>query len=240
MDTNTKSTNPSSDNFVQENYKYWSFSNVVNTMVTPENNNILFYFELKGVGSRFSFLRKTGIYLSVDLTIKEIVHTNYCEMYTCTSRDVAIEEQQKLNDRIKELYKTAGYDYPGLNPAYFSIQFVRIGSPTHLFTKEEIYELLKNADDRQINQLVIDESGYAKLLVDSSEGQLYPVRHESWDAGNLYVGKYVSLHHSDEAYISLLEGWLSYLETDHSIYKDYIEYTYSERELIEKISAYYK
>lgn len=238
--THRSSTKPSSDKFVKDNYKYWSFSDVVNKPTTHEKNNILFYFGFKGVGSRFSFLRKEGMYLSGDLIIKEISHANYSDMYTCASRDIAIEIQHKLNDRIKEFYEDAGYDYPELNPGCFSIQFVRIGSPTHLFTKTEIYELLKNANYRQTNQLVIDENGYAKLLIDSNDGQLYPVRHESWDAGNLYVEDYSLLHHLDETYISSLEGWLSYLETDHSIYKDYIEHIYSEKELIEKINAYYK
>lgn len=237
--THTKPTKRSSDNFVKENYKYWSFSDIVNTMATPTNNNILFYFEFEGVGSRFSFLEKEGIFLSKDMIIKEISHTNYPEMYTCTSRDVAIEVQQKLNDRIKELCETAGYDYPKFNAAHFSIQLVRVGAPTHLFTKEEIRVLLKGADDRHRNQLVIDENGFAKLLVDSNDGQLYPVRHEIWNAGNIYVGKYSSLNHLDETYISSLEGWLFYLETGRNIYKDYIDNKYPEIELIQRIRAYY-
>ena len=33
-------------------------------------------------------------------------------------------------------------------------------SPSHLFNKAEIMELMKNADDRHYNTLVIDENGF--------------------------------------------------------------------------------
>lgn len=121
----------------------------------------------------------------------------------------------------------------------FSIQLVKIGKPSHLFTKKEIEDIMRSADDRLSNQLVIDEDGYARIISDNTSGYLYPVRHESWDAGNVYVGKYSKLSTLDDNYISSLVGWLSYLETGRKQYIDYVDATKDEKELIRKINEYY-
>lgn len=233
----SKTTKPSSYKSILENYKQWSFSDVIDTLSTQGKNNIIFYFKFEEALSSISC--KNKIYLSKDLTLKEILCTNYSDMYTCSSRDIAIKIEQKLNDRIKELCEIEDYDCHKYSPFYFSINFAKTGKPTHLFAKEEIRDLLKKVDDRHKNQLVIDENGYAKLLVESNDGQLYPVYDKNEIAGKICVGKDLSLEHLDKIYISLLKDWLCYLETGHNIYKKYIDNKYSERELIQKIKNYY-
>ena len=46
----------------------------------------------------------------------------------------------------------------------FSSELVKCGKPKHLFTFEEIEELMRNADDSFNNKLVIDEDGTAHIL----------------------------------------------------------------------------
>lgn len=88
-----------------------------------------------------------------------------------------------------------------------------MGAPTHLFTKEEIAAEMRRADDRVTNRLIIDENGYAKVLQNINRRlSPYPVSHEAWDAGNVYVGKYSKLSTLNDNYIASLQGWLDYLK----------------------------
>lgn len=85
----------------------------------------------------------------------------------------------------------------------------------------------------------LGESGNAKVI-SNNQGYLFPVRCETWIAGNRYVGKYSSLLTLDESYIFLLEGWLLYLTTGKSQYADcFIDGNADENTLLEKIKKYY-
>ena len=121
----------------------------------------------------------------------------------------------------------------------FSIELVKCGKPKHLFTKQEIEEVMRNADDRFSNQLIIDENGYARVIQDDSLGYLFPVRHESWNAGNMYVGKYSNLWTLNDDYISSLQGWLLYLQTGRKQKMDYGYKNTNEQELLVEIGKYY-
>ena len=122
----------------------------------------------------------------------------------------------------------------------FTAELVKIGKPNHLFSKKEIEDLMRSADDRVNNQLVIDENGYAKIVNCNEDGILYPVRHEIWVAGNLYVGKYSKLQTLNDNYLSSLQGWLLYLQTGEKQYVDYVDSSnIDEQELIKKIKTFY-
>ena len=119
------------------------------------------------------------------------------------------------------------------------ITFEKEGKPSHLFTKAELYQALYAADDREDNMLVINEDGYINIIQKISEGVLYPVRHETWGAGNVFVGKYADLSNYQEIYEQLLYAWRDYLKSGCSIFIDYyraIEET--EAELIGEIRKY--
>lgn len=98
---------------------------------------------------------------------------------------------------------------------------------------------MEKADDRKNNTLVIDENGYAKLIQTPSEGILYPVRHETWCAGNNYVGKYSNLITLEDSYISSLTGWLYYLKTGNGIYIDTSRQELGIHDLIKEIKELY-
>lgn len=125
------------------------------------------------------------------------------------------------------------------NIIYFSIKLHKIKSPAHLFTKTELEAELRNGDDSKHNTLVIDSNGYFKLVEDDEYiKQRYPVRHESFNAYNNYVGQYSSLNHLDDTYLSSLQGWLRYLKTGKSQYISYISENSNEVELINSIKEY--
>ena len=106
-------------------------------------------------------------------------------------------------------------------------------------TRDEIMELMKNADDRTDNMLVIDEDGYAKIIQKVQNGYLYPVSHEAWNAGNVYVGKYSNLSTLEDDYISSLQGWLLYLKYNRHVRMDYVHDNKDENELLQEIKKYY-
>ena len=152
------------------------------------------------------------------------------------SRSEAYESAQKCKCILeKECAKN------GLNmiSAYFSVNIIKNNKPNHLFTKEEIRNLMLKADDRASNTLVIDENGYAKIVQGRVTRHSYPVTHESWDAGNVYVGKYSSLSTLDDNYLTSLQGWLFYLQNGKSVYIDHPYEECDEKLLLDKIQEYY-
>ena len=161
------------------------------------------------------------------------------EISTGPNRDTAIHIKNLLEADMQKILENNNLASLESYEHCFSIQLIKIGKPSHLFTKKEIEGIMRSADDRLSNQLVIDEDGYARIISDNTSGYLYPVRHESWDAGNVYVGKYSKLSTLDENYISSLVGWLSYLETGRKQYIDYFDDTKDEKELIQRIKEYY-
>ena len=119
------------------------------------------------------------------------------------------------------------------------VDFERIGKPIHLFTSDELYHVLRNADDRVDNMLVINEDGNIKIIQEIQDGILYPVRNESWNAGNMYVGKYADLSDHFQLYIQLLNSWRNYLKYDKDHTIDYYHnVNETEAELIEEVKIF--
>ena len=115
----------------------------------------------------------------------------------------------------------------------------RTGKPTHIFTKNEIKELMRNADDRLGNTLVIDEFGFAHVIPGNFDKHSYPVSQETWGSRNNYVGKYSKLLDLNESYEYMLKGWLNYLEKGVTTYIDYSSDNLNISILLEKIKKYY-
>lgn len=68
---------------------------------------------------------------------------------------------------------------------------------------------------------------------------MFPVRHEPWDAGKNYVGKYSDLLTLNDEYISSLQGWLLYLQTGRKQYIDYVRENVDEEGILAEIGEYY-
>lgn len=100
----------------------------------------------------------------------------------------------------------------------------QIAKPTHLFTYEEMRDAMRNADDSHPNKLVIDEDGRVKVIDNPRMGKLYPVSHETFGAGNCYVGEFSSLLTLYEHYVTSLKCWQLYLRTGIRQYSDLFDH----------------
>lgn len=130
--------------------------------------------------------------------------------------------------------------YPG--DFYFSIKPIRNLPPKHLFSKEEIRKVLLSGNDHIENTLVIDGDGFAKLVQENNSSILrqYPVIHESYNAFNNYTGKYSSLEHLNDEYISSLQGWLIHLRKNGGCVRmDYVHNNSDEEQLLTEIKKFY-
>ena len=175
--------------------------------------------------------------MCADGHIREIDREDTVEIYYTYRREEIWKICERCNQLVEGKCREAGYTGRILEEL-FSVEMKKCGNPTHLFTKEEMREAMRNADDRRTNVLVIDEDGYVQMIQDIHKAALYPVRNEAWQAGNIYVGKYSDLSDLDRVYIYSLQGWLFYLESGRSIFMDYCDDN-DERKLLEEIGRYY-
>ena len=127
----------------------------------------------------------------------------------------------KMHQKVIEICETNGYDTEAYSLGIsFEAKLKKEGTPSHLFTENEIEDLMRNADDENNNQLVIDEDGYAHIIQGFKQGNLYPVSQETWCAGNMYVGKDSNLSDLHDSYVLCMHLWLSYLKTGRHMYDD--------------------
>lgn len=142
--------------------------------------------------------------------------------------------QNKIIQLLKDRCNEKGFEWEDV--IEFKVNFKRMKKPTHLFTKDEIEQILRNGNDHVHNTLVIDFDGYVHLIANREKDlSQYAVKHESYGALNNYVGKYSSLLHLQEEYIGSLEAWKEHLEYQRRVYKDYNKNAYNEEELINRI-----
>lgn len=230
--------------FIDKNFLNFDFESILASYDPPNDPKIKYIFNFtpfrEETASILEILSGTAYFICSDRKIKKInLKCAQEQRYCVYDRDIAIRIKDLLEAYMQKILKKNNLAPLESYEHCFSIQLVKIGKPSHLFTKEEIEDIMRSADDRLSNQLVIDEDGYAKIISNNTSGYLYPVRHEPWDAGKVYVGKYSKLSTLDDDYISSLRGWLSYLETGRKQYLDYVDDTKDEKEVIRKIKEYY-
>lgn len=221
------------ETFIRDEFKNWIFDV---SEYTKKATNIAYYITLTINDGKLDFdsLIEGEFCLCNDGYMKR--KRNHMDeiklIYDKKEVSSCIEECEKM---LTNYCKVNNFD--GCGAAFFSFDIQRCGKPEHLFTKEEIKIEMEKADDRKHNTLVIDENGYAKV-VSGENLNYYPVRQETWHAGNGYVGKYSNLSTLDDDYMSMLQGWLNYLETNHAKRMDYLE-PKQEKELLERIREFY-
>jgi serine/threonine protein kinase len=227
--------------FVNKNYKTWDFSSICRRFQGSPDENVIFSLQFNFT---VSDLFSPTLYISEKGKIEETQKKHYSHTYNSDDRFIFGKFEDAVS-AIKEMESYIQYECEkeGLlwedNIIYFSIKLHKIKSPAHLFTKTELEAELRNGDDSKHNTLVIDSDGYFKLVDDDKyTKQRYPVRHESFNAYNNYVGQYSSLNHLDDTYLSSLQGWLRYLKTGKSQYVSYIAENSNEVELINSIKEY--
>lgn len=229
-----------SKEYIRQNFMDWKFSGMIENCDSKKMENtkiaLEFIYPLDKEFTLSTLTKNTSNYLCKDGSIKEIDPQLDEKCYYINSIESAINVKEKLEKQVAKILKENNLaEYVNC----FSLKAIRHGKPLHLFTKEEIEEVMRNADDRLNNQLVIDENGYAKVISEHRYGHLFPVRHETWMAGNEYVGKYSNLSSLDDDYISSLQGWLSYLKTARNQYMDYVDKSVNEKSILYEIKKYY-
>ena len=236
-----KAIKQKSKKYIQDNYGSMNFKTIFQTENITAVRKIKFYFIFSNSDFVFSLDSFDGTekYVCKDGYIKELESPLEEDCYYIYDREKAISFSNKFQQMINEILHQKDLSVLDKYENFISIELIRCGKPFHLFSKQEIEEEMRKADDRVNNQLVIDEDGYAKVIKDNEYGLLYPVRHESWHAGNNFVGKYSNLSTLTDDYISSLQGWLLYLQTGKKQYMDYVHDNRDEEDLIKKIREYY-
>ena len=123
-----------------------------------------------------------------------------------------------------------------LGSMHLSIRPHRTGKPiNHVFTKDDVKDVLIRGNDNINNALIIDFDGRVRLIPFSDvRSTQHAVRFESFHAGNGYVGPKSELNHLNTTYLGLLNGWSSHLFCHDSIYIDYVSDD-NEEELLKEI-----
>lgn len=227
------------DKFIETSWKEWCFKDICdrNNNCEPGKLEYAIYFHINGqvFGTR-KYLDETGRIKEEDFLPFLIDKQG---KYIFADFDCAIKTINEVLNYIKELCNENKIEWDELG-IYFTIELFRIKPPTHLFTEDEIKRVLREGNDFRNNRLVIDEDGYVKL-VDSDipyEEYRYPVIHESYNAGNNYVGQYANLDDVNEIYLAMLDGWLHHLRTEQNYSIDYYE-DKNEEELLAEIKNFY-
>lgn len=223
--------------YIKENYTEWDFSDAFSVSGNAQTEPIDFFFEFTRsfTGNLFEMINNERRCICHDGFIKEISTDDLRECAVVHDRKQAITILENINRIFEDYLSKAGLEEIEDYHQYFEISIGRDGTPEHLFTKTEIETLMKNADDRHHNRLVIDGNGYARIISDEERAYLYPVYIEEWNAGNNYVGKYSKLYALDDSYKYCLYGWYRYLITGRGQFIDYLPERVDEAELIEQI-----
>lgn len=234
----TKYQKPSPKEFIEKNYQSWDFTDLISSTIKETSGKLKFRLKFVRNGC-FSFL-KDDEYLCTDGKVrKKTLESEDCLLVW--SRDELNLLRQQLSEKIETFCNCAGY---AGNEAhfhfYFSTEIERVGQPVHLFSEEEIKDLMIEANDGVNNKLVIDENGYAHIIQEINLGNTYPVSQETWCAGNNYVGNKSILSDLHHSYVLSLHNWLIYLEKGHNVYGDSWKSDEKLDLVIEKIKTYYQ
>ncbi|MFZ7133692.1 MAG: protein kinase domain-containing protein [Eubacteriales bacterium] len=225
-------------NFVKNNFLSFDFIKILQKHNNKQTSKAKYRFKFNE-SSTFdlsSLINLEKYYLCVNGKVdKKHIHSS--DVYVASNKETAIcifrEIEKHLDDLCEEHCNK--FEMP-----YFSVKIERSGKPSHLFTKCEIEKLMRDADDRLNNILVIDENGFAHIIQDKSITKFYPVVSETWCSRNNYVGKYSNLSDLDSSYHYCLGKWLLYLELNvGQIMEDYDSNHMSIEELLSEIGKYY-
>jgi len=228
--------------YIKKSITTWDFKELLTGVEKNETTKIKFYYVFSNESySLLSDMHEKDKFLCKDGRFRVVDYSDIEPRFYITDRAQATVFKDKLEERIDQILKEKGFSYFSSSKYDLTIKLMKCGKPEHLFTRREIEIALRNADDRVSNQLVIDEDGYAKIIQKLEMAPLYPVSMESWDAGNVYVGKYAKNipKIAEDSYMLILEGWLDYLTTGRRQYKDYFSGVDDENTLLNKLKKLY-
>ena len=224
-------------NFVENNFLSFDFSQKLekNNNNKPSKAKYRFEFHKSNSFTLASLFDNQKYYLCVNGKIEKTnIHSS--NVYIASDKKTAISVFKEIETHLNCLCEKYCHIF---EMPYFRVNIEKGGTPSHLFTKCEIEKLMREADDRLGNILVIDDDGFAHIIQNKSLTKFYPVVHETWCPRNVYVGRYSKLYDLDGAYHYCLGKWLRYLKTGvGQIIEDYDDNRMSEEELINEIEKY--
>lgn len=235
----TKSDMPAASEYTEQHLEEFCFKDEIAEIVSKSSGKLSYTIRVD-VGSGVNiFHSKPVYYLCTDGYIRLLHKDELTQALKIWDRDELIALIERIYKKVEMICQDNGYDteYSLLG---FSLDGVlkKEANPSHLFTEEEIKDLMLNANDEVNNKLVIDEEGYAQIIQNPKHGVLYPVSQETWCAGNMYVGKDSKLTDLHDSYVLSLHSWLHYLHSGCRVYDDIYVSDDNIKDVIEKITKY--
>ena len=236
-----KSNKPHAKDYLEEHIEEFCFKDEIANTLSAKKGKISFKIKVN-IGTFIClFHNEPDYYLCKDGFIRKKEDDDLSDVLTLWDRSEVIALIDKIYKKAESICQENGCD-----TEYYSLGFSldaalkKEANPSHLFTEQEIRELMVNADDDVCNKLVIDEDGYAHVIQDPHKGHLYPVSQETWGAGNGYVGKNSSLSDLHDSYVLSLHSWLSYLNYGCRVYDDIYKSDHNIQDVLDKIKEFYK
>ena len=211
------------DLFVEKNITIWNFSEILEGAEIDGESKIAFGVEL--YWPEFSKWDSSLVLCKDGFFRLKVEEMDVNEYLITSSREYYVQLTQLIHEVIRKRCVDGGFDGDSASFCY-NLQPVlhQIKKPTHLFTYEEMKFAMRHADDTKFNKLVIDEDGCVLVIDNPRLGSLYPVSHETFCAGNCYVGELSSLSTLEDHYVTSLKCWQLYLRTGLRQYSDLFEH----------------
>ena len=241
--------------FIKNEFPNWDFSNCLSEG-GKNQGTMRFYFalrcesciidvyemidnrstnELTNSRDRNLFIFSDGKLQSCTNDKAKIFNNNF---YYLSERNAATQVRNSLNEKLRKL--CVGYQMDDIEcPVGFTIIPLRALPPTHLFSRDELKRVMRAADDRKSNRLVIDEFGYIRIISGEEEYMTFPVAHEMYMPRKNYVGKYSSLSHLEDVYCYMLFAWLRHLKEDQHIFCNDYTFPIDIANVLKEIQTYY-
>lgn len=221
--------------FVQENLVEWCFKDLLPMVIDSIIHSS--EFTVTYIKNKFGFIEGKKLILCNDGYFKDNPAPN--DIFYCYSIDEILAVEKSVKQKILNICQEKEC-VPEWYDIHINIEQRFLDYfPRYLFTKKDIEQLMRNADDRNDNILVINYDGYAEIIQDFDKSHYYPVSHDAWNSRNNYVGKYSSLPSLEDDYISSLQGWLLFLQSRKHITMDYVHENNDIDKLLIEISKYY-
>lgn len=234
---------------INKKYTSWNFKKKCSHIKQSIDGNIFFYILMRYRTTMFgginfmktTFLNKHSKLETISRTTDE---TNTHQYFKIATPEEAMTLSISMKKHAINSCKRRGINVhknEDLFPISFTPHLARnfLKKPSHLFTKAEMLNVLKNGDDSKDNRLVIDDTGHCLLSQNYEDTFKYPVIHGIYHAFNGYVGMLSDIDDVDEEYASSLHAWLKYLKygTQQSCDEEY--YTRDTHKVINEILQYY-
>lgn len=206
-------TLPDGSGFVESQFQGWNFSDIIGGIPSDQGN--LDYYLKVMVNDRgfrpFAPLCEF-YYLAQDGSFKKSENHQMENPFFIQGREQIKQVYEAIMNRVFEI--CSEYDQDSVRNSFsLEIRWKRNAIPQYLFTKADIENVMRNADDRISNKLVICDDGHVMIVPFEENARLFCVVHFAWGGFKRYVGKYSSLSTLDETYNDSLACWLEYLKT---------------------------